>query len=125
MVSFGLESYWGPIIASIIMLIGAVIAWLLVSWGRSSAPKNPTKEKLSTYACGEDVKEKRTVPSDMEIEETRPHGEMFFSPIREVFRGFYDSIRAGHTGELSTYLIWLIFGIVVFLVIIWAILILI
>jgi len=119
----GVASYWGPITASIIMVVGAVIAWIAVSWSRSSAPQDPTEEKLATYACGEEVKAERTRPSDIEIDETRPHGERFFSPIKEIFKGFYESIWAGHTGDLSTYLIWLVFGIVILIVLIWIILI--
>jgi uncharacterized membrane protein len=121
MVSFGVGSYWGPIVASVIMLVGAGVAWLFASWSRKTAPQNPTEDKLTTYACGENVVQERKTASDIEVQETRPHGELFFSPIREVFKGFYDRIRSGHTGDLSTYLVWLVFGIVILIVLIWVI----
>lgn len=113
---FGEGYFWGPAVATLAMIVGAIIAWLLVSWSRSTAPQNPTAEKTTTYACGEDVKVKRSVVSDIEIDETRPHGERFFSPIYEVFRGFYDYIRPSHTGVLSTYLLWIVVGTIIFLV---------
>lgn len=119
---FGVGSIWGPIIASLAMVCGIIIAWLIVSGSRRTAPQNPTDEKLTTYACGEDLKFERKTPSDIQVEETRPHGERFFSPISEVFRGFYKYIRGAHSGDLSTYIIWMVAGILIFILSIWIVL---
>lgn len=109
---------WGPIIASSAIVIGIFVGWLLLSLSRRIAPQNPTEQKVMTYACGEDVKERRTRPSDIEIKETRAHGEQFFSPIRQVFGGFYKYIRPSHSGNLRTYLLWAASGVVIILILI-------
>lgn len=109
---------WGPIIASAAIIVGIFIGWLLLAGSRKTAPQDPTEEKLTTFACGEDVKVKRTRMSDIEVEETRPHSGRFFSPIRQVFRGFYEYIRPSHAGDLRTYLLWVAFGIVLIMLII-------
>jgi hypothetical protein len=115
----GSGSIWGPVVVSLLILIGVLIAWLIATWSRSRTAQEPTDEKLTTYACGEEVKTRGTIASDIEIAETRPHSEMYFSPILAVFRGFFDHVRRGHSGDLNTYLLWAVSGIAVFLVMIW------
>lgn len=107
MISFG-PGYWGPIVASLAMLLGVIVSWLIISGSHSTAPQDPTDEKRTTYACGE----------DLDVEENQPHSEMFFSSIRELFKGFYDHIRPAHSGDLNTYLVWVVWGAVIVLALI-------
>ena len=104
-VVFG-PGFWGPIIATASMLLIAGAGYLLILASRRISPRRPTSEKLTTYACGEDVS-----PS-----QTRPDAEFFFSPIRRVFRPFYRYIGAKHTGELSLYVWWVLIGALVLVV---------
>ena len=104
MVDFG-SGFWAPITATGAMVLGAFIAWLLVRWSRSMTPPQPSRAKNSTYACGEDV-----VP-----EETQASASWFYSPIRRVFGKFYEYIAPGHSGDLNTYLLWVVFGSVLIL----------
>lgn len=107
MVSFG-TGFWGPIVATGAMIVGVIVSWLIVSGSHRTAPQDPTDEKRTTYACGE----------ELDVDETRPNSEMFFSPIRELFKGFYDYIRPAHSGDLNTYLVWVVWGTVIVLVLI-------
>lgn len=101
-----------PILIAAGLILGMIIGWLIVVGSRKTAPQNPTKEKTTTYACGE----------DLDVGETRPDSEMFFSPIREFFRGFYDTIRPSHSGDLNAYLSWVVWGMVMILVLVWIVL---
>lgn len=98
--------FWGPVIATVVMLIGIFIGWLILKGSHKITPPKPTEGKLATYACGEESK----------IEETRPDTEFFFSPVRRVFGAFYQYVRPGHSGDLSTYLLWVVFGFVIVLI---------
>lgn len=114
MLAFGiafkdLGGYWGPVLVTAAMVLGIIVSWLIVVGSRKAAPQNPTKEKETTYACGE----------DLDVENTRPSSEMFFSPIREFFKGFYDHIRPSHSGDLNAYLAWVVWGMVIILSIVW------
>ncbi len=94
------------------LFLGILIGWLIVAGSRKTAPQNPTKGKTATYACGE----------DLDVDETRPDSEMFFSPIKEFFQGFYDTIRPSHSGDLNAYLSWVVWGMVIILVLVWIVL---
>lgn len=99
--NFG-EGFWGPVIATGGIILGAFIAWLVLVLSRRLAPSNPTKEKSMTYGCAEDV----------DPEETQFDTREFFSPIKKVFGKFYKYILPGHSGDLNNYLLWLVGGIV-------------
>jgi len=94
------------------MLLGAVIAYLLLTTSRRYVGKRPTDEKVKTYACGEDA-----IP-----EEAHPDSEQFYLPIRRVLRSFYRYIQPAHTGVLSTYLLWAVVALVAILIAIWIVL---
>ncbi|KXA99790.1 hypothetical protein AKJ48_04275 [candidate division MSBL1 archaeon SCGC-AAA261O19] len=100
--------FWGPIIATGVMLFGVFIGWLILRGSQRITPPRPTKEKITTYACGEESR----------IEETQASTEQFYSPVRRVFSGFYRYIRPSHSGDLRTYLLWIVSGFVIILIII-------
>lgn len=100
-----MEAFWGPLVATLAMLFGAFLGWLILKWSRRIAPSNPGKEKNRTYGCGEIVKS----------EETQADAEQFYSPIREVFGRLYDYVRPGHSGKLNTYLLWILSGFIIIL----------
>lgn len=98
--------YWGPVIATGAMVLGVIIAWLLLKGGHKIVSRKASDEKIKTYGCGEDVKP----------DEVHADSEQFYSPVRRVFKRFYRYIRPSHTGVLSTYLLWVIVGLIVILV---------
>jgi len=100
--------FWIPLIAAAAMLLGAVVAYLLLRGAHRIARPKPSVEKGKTYACGEGAK----------AEEIHPDSEQFFSPIRRVLRPFYRYIQRAHTGVLSTYLLWVVVGLIILLVVI-------
>lgn len=100
------SGFWGPIVATGVMLFGIFIGWLILQGSRKITPPTPTKEKIATYACGEESK----------IKETQPSAEQFYSPVRRVFGGFYRYIRPKHSGDLRTYLLWVVSGFVIILI---------
>ena len=104
---FGPEfgGYWGPIVATSTIVLGIAIAWLLLKVGHKITAHKPSADKLKTYACGEEAKP----------EESHIDSEQFFSPIRRVFRPFYRFVRPAHSGILSTYLFWVMVGLIVIL----------
>jgi len=102
------EFIWDPLIATLAALLGALAAYGLLRAGRKIVRRRPTLEKAKTYACGEEVK----------AEEMHPDSEQFFSPIRRVLRPFYRYIQRAHTGILSTYLLWVVVGLIAILVVI-------
>lgn len=97
--------YWGPVIATGIMLLGIIIGWLILKASHRITPPNPSDAKNATYACGEE-----SLP-----EETHYNTEEFYSPIRKVFNLFYKYVRPGHSGDLSTYLLWIVLGFIILL----------
>ncbi|MEM2907906.1 MAG: hypothetical protein QXP65_01700 [Candidatus Hadarchaeales archaeon] len=94
--------YWGPVVATAVMLLGTILAYALYKVGRKIEAPKPSAEKLATYACGEELG-----PA-----ETRMDGEQFFSPVRRVLKPFYRYVRPAHTGVVSAYLLWVIVGLV-------------
>ncbi len=100
------SAFWGPVIATIAMILGAFLGYLILLGSRRLAPSNPSTDKNRTYGCGEIVK----------AEETQANAEEFYSPIKEVFGGFYEYIRPGHSGKLNSYLVWVVAGFVIILV---------
>lgn len=103
-VVFG-PGFWGPIIATAAMLLIAVVGGLILLGSRRISRVKPSVEKLKTYACGE----------ELEAREIHADSEQFFSPIRRVFKPFYRYIRSGHSGDLNTYLFWVIVGLIIIL----------
>ena len=101
-VVFG-PGFWGPVVATASMLFLAGISYLFILLNHKITPPKPTKEKVTTYACGEDISP----------EQARPDAEHFFSPIRRVFWPFYRHIQKRHTGELSIYLWWVVIGLLI------------
>lgn len=101
----GLAGFWGPVVATAAMGLGVLIGYLILVGSRRLAPANPSTEKNRTYGCGEIVK----------AEETQANAEEFYSPIKEVFGGFYEYIRPGHSGKLNSYLVWVMAGFVIIL----------
>jgi len=98
--------FWGPIVATIVMLAGAGLAGLALFCSKRIAKVRPSIAKRSTYGCGEEVKP----------EEVTADSEQFYSPIRRIFKPFYKYIQPGHSGKLNTYLLWVVIGFVVLLV---------
>ncbi|MCS7131722.1 MAG: hypothetical protein NZ934_03220 [Hadesarchaea archaeon] len=94
--------YWGPIVATAVMLLGTILAYVLCRVGRKIEAPKPSAEKLKTYACGEELK-----PAEVHMD-----SEQFFSPVRRVLRPFYRYVQPAHTGVVSTYLLWVIVGLV-------------
>jgi hypothetical protein len=94
--------YWGPIVATVVMLLGAVVAYALYMFGRRVVMPKPSVEKLKTYACGEELK-----PAEVHMD-----SEQFFSPVRRVLKPFYRYVQPAHTGIVSTYLLWVILGLI-------------
>lgn len=104
-VFFG-PGFWGPLIATAAMLLIAGVGGLILLGGRRLTKAKPSAGKIKTYACGE----------ELEAREIHMDSEQFFSPIRRVFRPFYRYIRPVHSGDLSTYLFWVIIGLIVALI---------
>ena len=104
-VLFG-PGFWGPIIATAAMLLIAAVGGLILLGGRRLTKAKPSVEKLKTYACGE----------ELEASDIHADSEQFFSPIRRVFRPFYRYIRPAHSGDLSTYLFWVVAGLIIILI---------
>lgn len=100
--------FWAPIIATGAMLLGAVVAYSLLRGGRTIVKPKPTTEKLKTYACGEEARP----------EEVRIDSEQFYSPVRRVFKPFYRYARPAHGGLLSTYLLWVVLGLIIILIVV-------
>lgn len=98
--------FWGPIVATAAIVLGAAIAWLILKGGHRITKKRPSAEKVKTYACGEELKP----------EEVRVDSEQFYSPIRRVLRPFYRYIKPLHSGVLSTYLFWVVVGFIIILI---------
>ncbi len=101
-----LEGFWGPVIATMAMILGAFIGYLILVGSRRLVPAQPNTEKNRTYGCGEIVKP----------EESQASAEEFYSPIKEVFGGFYEYVRPGHSGKLNSYLVWVLAGFVIIFV---------
>lgn len=98
--------FWGPIVATVVMLLGAGFAYLMLLGGRRLTKERPSIAKRSTYGCGEEVKP----------EEVIADSEQFYSPVRRVFKPFYRYVQPGHSGKLNTYLLWVVIGFIVILV---------
>lgn len=101
-VIFG-PGFWGPIVATASMLFLAGVGYLFILLGHRITPPKPNPEKLTSYACGENISP----------EQARPDAENFFSPIRRVFGPFYKHVQRRHTGELSLYLWWVVIGLLI------------
>jgi len=97
---------WGPIVATVVMLLGVAVAYLLLLASRKYITPKPSLEKLRTYACGEVLK-----PDEVHVD-----SEQFYSPIRRVFRPFYRYVQPRHTGILTTYLLWVVVGFIIILI---------
>ncbi|MFQ6129816.1 MAG: hypothetical protein ACE5OT_03285 [Candidatus Hadarchaeaceae archaeon] len=98
--------FWAPIIATAAMLLVAAAGGLILLGGRRLTKAKPSAEKLKTYACGE----------ELEAGDIHADSEQFFSPLRRVLGPLYSFIRGIHTGDLSTYLFWVVLGIIVALI---------
>ena len=103
-VLFG-PGFWGPIVATAALLLITAVGWLILIGGRRITKAKPSSGKIQTYACGETLK----------AEEAHVDSEQFFSTISRVFRPFYRYVRPGHTGVLSTYLFWVVVGLIIIL----------
>lgn len=108
MVEFG-PGFWGPIVVTAALLLGAAVAYLFLRGGRRIVAPKPTPEKIKTYYCGEEAK-----PEEVHVD-----SEQFFSPVRRVFKPFYRFVRPAHSGLLSAYLFWAMVGLIIILVAIW------
>lgn len=97
--------FWDPMIATGGMLFGALIGWLIIRLNHHMIPRSPTKEKTMTYGCGEKI----------EPQETKQSADQFYSPIRQTFGRLYESLISAHSGDLSSYLIWIISGFLIIL----------
>lgn len=98
--------FWGPVIATALMLLGAAVGYLMLLINRRFLAPKPTPEKLRTYACGEVLRP----------EQMHPDGELFYSSMRRAFKPFYKYVQPKHSGVLSTYLLWVVVGFIVILV---------
>jgi hypothetical protein len=96
------ELVWNPLIATAAVLLGAATAYGLYLAGRRVTAPKPSFEKLKTYACGEELK-----PAEVHMD-----SEQFFSPVRRVLKPFYRYVQPAHTGIVSTYLLWVILGLI-------------
>ena len=99
------SGFWGPLIATAAMMLGAAVAGLILLVSRRITPPKPSASKLASYGCGEDVK-----PGEMQID-----SEQFYSSIRRVFRPFYRYVRPAHTGIVTHYLLGVLIGLFVIL----------
>lgn len=102
---FGTE-FWGPILATAAMLLIAVVGGLILLGGRRLSKVKPSPQKLTTYACGEELR----------AGEIHADSEQFFSPIRRVFGRFYRYIRPEYGGDLNIYLFWIVVGLLLIFV---------
>jgi hypothetical protein len=100
------ELVWDPIVVTAAILLGSLAAYIILLIGHKITKPRLTPEKLKTYACGEEAKP----------EETHMDSEQFFSPIRRIFRPFYRYIQPAHTGVLSTYLLWVVVGLIIIVI---------
>ena len=100
--------FWTPLIATAVMLLGAVMAYALLRGGRRIVKPKPTVGKVKTYACGEEAR-----PEEVHVE-----SEQFYSPVRRVLKPFYRYIRPAHAGILSSYLLWAVLGFIVILIVV-------
>lgn len=105
MMEFG-PGFWGPIVATAVMLFGVAIAYLLLLTSRKYIAPKPSSEKLKSYGCGEEVK-----PEEVHVD-----SEQFYSPMRRAFKPFYKYVQPEHSGVLSTYLLWVIAGFIIVLI---------
>ncbi|MFP4005103.1 MAG: hypothetical protein ACLFUR_00080 [Candidatus Hadarchaeia archaeon] len=99
------SGFWEPIVATGGILLGALISWIVIRINHSLIPQSPTKRKTMTYGCGEEVKAKETIQS----------ADQFYSPIRRTFGKLYEELISAHSGDLSSYLLWIISGFIVIL----------
>lgn len=99
---------WQPIIVTAAILLCSLAAYGLMAMGRKTTKPQPTPEKMKNYACGE----------ELEPEEIHADSAQFFSAVRRVLRPFYRYVQTAHTGEINTYLLWIVVGLVVILIII-------
>lgn len=98
--------FWGPILATAALMLIAAVGGLILLGAKRASKVKPSPQKFKTYACGEELK-----ADDIHVD-----SEQFFSPFRRVFGPFYRCIRAAHGGDLSTYLFWVIVGLIVIFV---------
>lgn len=99
---------WQPIIVTVAILLCSLATYLLLLSSHRATKAQPTPEKMKNYACGEEIKP----------EEDHADSAQFFSAVRRVLSPFYRHIQAAHTGEVNTYLLWIVAGLVVILIII-------
>jgi hypothetical protein len=99
---------WQPIIVTVAILLCSLATYLLLLSSHRTTKAQPTPEKMKNYACGEEIKP----------EEAHADSAQFFSAVRRVLSPFYHHIQAAHTGEVNTYLLWIVAGLVVILIII-------
>jgi len=104
--------YWGPVIVTSALLLGAAIALILLLINRKAIKGKPSEEKGKIFASGEELKSG----------ESGADSEQFYSPLRRVFGSFYKYIAPAHSGVLNTYLLWVVIGFGVILVSIWLLL---
>ena len=97
---------WGPIVVTAVMILGAALAYLLLLASRRYIARKPSTEKLKTYGCGEEVN-----PGEVHVD-----SEHFYSAVRRAFKPFYKYVQPEHRGILSTYLLWVIVGLVIVLI---------
>lgn len=99
---------WKPVAVTLLMILGALVAWSVLTASRRLVPQNPSKEKNKTYGCGEEV----------QSEETKADSERFYSPIKRVFGKFYSFVRPSHSGDLNSYLTWVVAGMIIVFILI-------
>ena len=97
---------WSPIIAAAAILFCSIAAYVLLRGARRITKQSPSPEKAKTYCCGEELK-----PEEMHADSGQ-----FFSPVHRVLSPFYRYIQTAHTGDLNTYLLWLVTGLVIIMI---------
>ncbi|MGC8816749.1 MAG: hypothetical protein ACP5PX_02945 [Candidatus Hadarchaeum sp.] len=102
------EIIWQPVIVTVAILLCSLAVYGLMAAGQRTTKPQPTPEKMKSYACGEELKP----------EEIHADSAQFFSAVRRVLSPFYRYVQAAHTGEVNTYLLWIVAGLVVILIVI-------
>ncbi|MEM3401839.1 MAG: hypothetical protein QW179_00155 [Candidatus Hadarchaeales archaeon] len=96
---------WDPVTVTVTIFLGALLGYVFIYLGRAITKPAPKPLKLKNYACGEEP-----LPA-------HPDSEQFFSAVRRVVRPFYQHVQRAHTGIISTYLLWMVLGMIVIFIV--------